>query len=80
MLTTLWWIGDAILIVVVFPVVMLLTLRIIRGLVKAHRALVSISRSAREITGALPAAATEISAAAQAAETLAPANIPVTTG
>lgn len=80
MLTILWWIGDLILIAVVFPVVMLLLLRIIRGLTKAHRALASISGSAREITASLPAAMTEISAVAQSAEALRPANVPVTTG
>lgn len=80
MLTILWWIGDLILIAVVFPVVMLLALRIIRGLMTAHRALVSIGRSAQEITDGLPHALAEVSAAVQAVEGLAPAKTPVTTG
>jgi hypothetical protein len=72
MLTLLWWIGDAFLILAVFPILMLLLLRIIRSLKVAHRALVSISNSARSVTHSLPSGVTEISAAAQTADELRP--------
>lgn len=80
MLTILWWIGDLILIAVVFPVVMLLALRIIRGLMAAHRALVSISGSAQAVAEGLPHALAEVSATVEAVEGLVPAKTPVTSG
>jgi hypothetical protein len=70
MSTILWWIGDALLILVVFPIVVMLLLRIIRPLTVAHRAIADISRSARAITDSLPSAMTEISAVAHTADDL----------
>lgn len=80
MLTVLWWIADLILIAVVFPLVMLLALRIIRGLTAAHRALVSICQSAQAVAEGLPPALAEVSAAVQAVEGLVPAQTPVAAG
>ena len=80
MLTILWWIADLIMLVVVFPLVMVLALRIIRGLTAAHQALLSIAASAQAVADGLPPALTEVSAAVQAVEGLVPAKTPVTTG
>lgn len=80
MLTILWWIADLIMLVVVFPLVMVLALRIIRGLTVAHRALLSIAASAQAVANGLPAGLTEVTAAVQAVEGLVPAKTPVTTG
>ncbi|MBB5159033.1 hypothetical protein [Saccharopolyspora phatthalungensis] len=70
MSTFLWWIGDGILILVVFPIAVLLLLRIIRGLSAANRAIVSIGSLSREITQSLPQAVGEISAMAETADAL----------
>lgn len=80
MLMLLWWIADLILVVAVLPVVAWLALRIIRGLLRAHRALVAIAASAQSVADTLPPALAEVSAAVEAVEGLAPAKTPVTTG
>jgi hypothetical protein len=80
MLTLLWWIADLVMIVVVLPVVAVLALRIIRGLLRAHRALVSIAASAQAVADTLPPALAEVSAAVEGVESLVPAKTPVTTG
>lgn len=79
MLTILWWIADLVLLAVVTPVVIVLALRIIRGLVRAHRALLSVGASAQALADGLPPALAEVSAAVQAVEGLVPAKTPVTT-
>lgn len=66
----LWWVGDLLLVAVCFPLIMVLLLRIIRPLVVARRALVSISRSARSITVSLPPAMTELAEVAEASSEL----------
>jgi hypothetical protein len=72
MLTILWLLGDVVLIVVAFPVLLYLLLRIINPLRTALRALVSISGSAQSVTNSLPSGISEISSMAQTAEELAP--------
>lgn len=67
MSTFLWWVGDALLLVVALPTVVLLLTRIIRPLRTAHRAVRGIGRSAQEITASLPGAVSELSAMADAA-------------
>lgn len=66
----LWWVGDAVLIAVCFPVIVMLLVRIIRPLAVARRALASISRSAISVTRSMPLAMTEIGVAAQASSEL----------
>lgn len=80
MLTVLWWIADLVMIVVVLPVVAVLALRIIRGLLRAHRALLSIAASAQAVADTLPPALGEVTGAVEAVEGLVPAKTPATTG
>jgi len=67
---TLWWIGDAVLIFAVLPLVAILLLRIIKPLMTAHRALLSISQSSQSITGSLPSGIAELNSTARAAADL----------
>lgn len=80
MLMVLWWIADLVLLAVVLPVVAVLALRIIRGLLKAHRALLSVAASAQAVADALPPALGEVVGAVEATESLVPAKTPVATG
>jgi hypothetical protein len=75
MLMALWWIGDAVLLLVVFPLVTMFLLRIIRPLMIGHQALLSISQSSQSITGSLPSGVAELATTAQTATDLQPADL-----
>jgi hypothetical protein len=75
---TLWWIGDAVLILAVFPLVAILLLRIIKPLMIGHRALLSISRSSRSITGSLPSGIAELNTTVRTAADLQPSDLTAT--
>lgn len=71
-MTILWWIADLVMLAVVFPLAMYLVLRIVRGLQRAHRALLSVHGSAQALAKGLPPALGEVVSAVQAVEGLVP--------
>ncbi|MBO0821842.1 MAG: hypothetical protein J2P26_13450 [Nocardiopsaceae bacterium] len=79
MLTALWWVADLLLLAGVAPVTLFLAIRIIRDLLRAHRALVAIYGSADALARGLPPALGEVVSAVRAVEGLVPAKIPAST-
>lgn len=76
MLTALWWIADAVLLFVVAPALLYLSIRLILGLVRAHRVLLAIHDVAGQLAAGLPPALGEVVSAVQAVEGLVPARTP----
>lgn len=68
----LLWIGDAVILLGVIPIAVLLLVRVILALVRAHGAIVHIGQSAQAITEALPPALSEVSTLADTVERLRP--------
>ena len=66
--TVLWWVGNAVVAVVVLPAVAFLALRIIRALQATYAAAVDIRSSLRAVAGGIPPAVTALSAVAALCE------------
>lgn len=66
--TVLWWAGNAIVAVVVLPVVAFLAVRIVKALNVVHAAAVDIRSSLQAVAGGIPPAVTALSAVAAACE------------
>lgn len=68
--TVLWWIGNAVVVVAVLPLVALLALRIIRALTTVQAAAVDIRRSLQVVAGGIPPAMHALSGVADRCELL----------
>ena len=79
MLTALWWVADALLLFAVAPIALYLSIRLILGLVRAHRVLLIIRDQAAGLGQGLPPALGEVVSAVQAVEGLVPARTPAST-
>jgi hypothetical protein len=71
--TVLWWLGNAIVVVAVFPLVAFLALRIIRALTTVQAAAVDIRSSLSTVANSVPPAMTALSDVAARCERLADA-------
>lgn len=78
MLTALWWVADALLLFAVAPIALYLSIRLILGLVRAHRVLLQIRDVAESLGRGLPPALGQVVSAVQAVEGLVPAKTPAT--
>ena len=70
MATVLWWVGNAVVAVVVLPAVALLAVRIIKALRVVHGAAVDIRSSLSDVASGIPPAVTALSAVATSCERL----------
>jgi len=66
----LWWAGNAVVALVVLPLVALLALRIIKALRVVYTAAVDIRASLSEVAGGIPPAVSALSAVATSFERL----------
>ena len=68
--TALWWIGNAVVALVVLPLVAFLALRIIRALAVTYRAAADIRASLAEVAGGIPPAVGALASVATRCERL----------